>query len=399
MADNIVAAGTILPNTAGNSLPGPSQGHNINKRRKWVRPSSPLIEKIQEVVKSQPRFLVMSRIEENENLRRKIRLPKCHFDLAKFPKATTPNSVYERTFYELLSTRFHGFKRIYTDGSKSGASVGCAFAVEGSNFKFGLPEETMGLDPCSEQAVVHQGRCVAVALFYTKVYKRGGHRDENPRRAYISNPRIPVCEFCDAPLSVYHILVECRKYSPIRLALNFKDSLDYGHNIPGEFVVSPSNIEGGGKIFALDCKQGLSDGFYIAQQIINVLLFGLVAWVSWRILHNSSRAKNGSTSKIVLITGSIGYMYVEPNLQPYLKARSLNLGYWYEGRHFQKMENSWLDGFPTEDNTVRTSQFGTKQQTDSTDQDPNLDISVLSSLAQHETRASVNYDTEAGSKT
>nr|CAD7599540.1 unnamed protein product [Timema genevievae] len=34
----------------------------------------------------------------------------------------------------------------------------------------------------------------------------------------------PVCEFCDAPLSVYHILVECRKYAPIRLALNFKAS-------------------------------------------------------------------------------------------------------------------------------------------------------------------------------
>nr|CAD7196215.1 unnamed protein product [Timema douglasi] len=33
----------------------------------------------------------------------------------------------------------------------------------------------------------------------------------------------PVCEFCDAPLSVYHILVECRKLAPIRLALDFND--------------------------------------------------------------------------------------------------------------------------------------------------------------------------------
>nr|CAD7258401.1 unnamed protein product [Timema shepardi] len=52
----------------------------------------------------------------------KIRLPQCHFDLAKFPKATTPHFLYERTFNELLATRFLGFKRIYTDGSKCGAS-------------------------------------------------------------------------------------------------------------------------------------------------------------------------------------------------------------------------------------------------------------------------------------
>nr|CAD7409399.1 unnamed protein product [Timema cristinae] len=51
------------------------------------------------------------------------RVSTCHFDLAKFPKATTPNFVYERTFYELLSTHFHGFNRIYTDGSKFGAPM------------------------------------------------------------------------------------------------------------------------------------------------------------------------------------------------------------------------------------------------------------------------------------
>nr|CAD7199404.1 unnamed protein product [Timema douglasi] len=32
----------------------------------------------------------------------------------------------------------------------------------------------------------------------------------------------PVSEFCDAPLSVYHILVKCRKYAPIHLTLDFK---------------------------------------------------------------------------------------------------------------------------------------------------------------------------------
>nr|CAD7263591.1 unnamed protein product [Timema shepardi] len=37
----------------------------------------------------------------------------------------------------------------------------------------------------------------------------------------------PVCGFCDAPLSVYHILVECRKLAPIRLALDFKGDMLY----------------------------------------------------------------------------------------------------------------------------------------------------------------------------
>nr|CAD7434233.1 unnamed protein product [Timema monikensis] len=70
MADSIVAAGTVLPNTACNLLPGPSQGRNIDKRRKRVRPSSPTLGKIQEVVRPQPRFLVMSRVEEYEDLKR-----------------------------------------------------------------------------------------------------------------------------------------------------------------------------------------------------------------------------------------------------------------------------------------------------------------------------------------
>nr|CAD7440676.1 unnamed protein product [Timema bartmani] len=67
-ADNLLSAGTVLP--AGNTLPGPSQGRNTDKRRKRVRPSSPELEKIQEVVRPQPRFLVMSRAQENECLKR-----------------------------------------------------------------------------------------------------------------------------------------------------------------------------------------------------------------------------------------------------------------------------------------------------------------------------------------
>nr|CAD7461716.1 unnamed protein product [Timema tahoe] len=70
MADNLITAGTVLPNSSGTSLPSPSQGHNIDKRQKWVRQSSPIMEKTQEVVRPQPRFLVMSRAKENQNMRR-----------------------------------------------------------------------------------------------------------------------------------------------------------------------------------------------------------------------------------------------------------------------------------------------------------------------------------------
>nr|CAD7461333.1 unnamed protein product [Timema tahoe] len=62
MADNLLSA--------GNSLPGYSQGRINDKRWKRVRPSSPILEKIQEVVRPQPCFLVMSRVDGNENLKR-----------------------------------------------------------------------------------------------------------------------------------------------------------------------------------------------------------------------------------------------------------------------------------------------------------------------------------------
>nr|CAD7265426.1 unnamed protein product [Timema shepardi] len=51
-ADTLLSASTVLPNLANNSLPGPSQDRNIDKRRK------------------QPRFLVMSPEDGSENLKR-----------------------------------------------------------------------------------------------------------------------------------------------------------------------------------------------------------------------------------------------------------------------------------------------------------------------------------------
>nr|CAD7204364.1 unnamed protein product [Timema douglasi] len=71
MAEHIVTAGTVLPNSAGISLPGPSQGCNIDKRRKRVRPSSLVIV---EMVRPQPRFLVMSRDDANGNLKHSLHI-------------------------------------------------------------------------------------------------------------------------------------------------------------------------------------------------------------------------------------------------------------------------------------------------------------------------------------
>nr|CAD7458494.1 unnamed protein product [Timema tahoe] len=62
-ADTSLSTSTVLTNLSGNSLPGPSQGRNIDKRRKRVRLSIPQLEEVQEVVRPQPRFLVMSRAE------------------------------------------------------------------------------------------------------------------------------------------------------------------------------------------------------------------------------------------------------------------------------------------------------------------------------------------------
>nr|CAD7440969.1 unnamed protein product [Timema bartmani] len=56
-ADTSLSTSTVLTNLSGNSLPGPSQGRNIDKRRKRVRLSSPQLEEVQEVVRPQPRFL------------------------------------------------------------------------------------------------------------------------------------------------------------------------------------------------------------------------------------------------------------------------------------------------------------------------------------------------------
>nr|CAD7401118.1 unnamed protein product [Timema cristinae] len=61
--DILLSAGTILPKHTAISLPDPSQGRNVDKRRKQVRQSSPCVNETQEVEASQPLFLVMSRVE------------------------------------------------------------------------------------------------------------------------------------------------------------------------------------------------------------------------------------------------------------------------------------------------------------------------------------------------
>nr|CAD7411956.1 unnamed protein product [Timema poppensis] len=56
-ADTLLSLGTVLQNPSGNSLLGPLQGFNNEKRRKLVRLFSPILVKIQEMVKTQPHFL------------------------------------------------------------------------------------------------------------------------------------------------------------------------------------------------------------------------------------------------------------------------------------------------------------------------------------------------------
>nr|CAD7407521.1 unnamed protein product [Timema poppensis] len=64
-------ADTVMPNPAGISLPGHSQGQNSEKKRKRERPFSPILND-QEGVRPQSRFLIMSRAGKDKNLKRVI---------------------------------------------------------------------------------------------------------------------------------------------------------------------------------------------------------------------------------------------------------------------------------------------------------------------------------------
>nr|CAD7263374.1 unnamed protein product [Timema shepardi] len=69
----------------------------------------------------------------------------------------------------------------------------------------------VGFDPCS-------GQWVLMALFSTKVWKRGGHLAKTLLLAYfidhgflLRGDPSSVCELCDVLLNVYHFLAVCRK--------------------------------------------------------------------------------------------------------------------------------------------------------------------------------------------
>nr|CAD7603605.1 unnamed protein product [Timema genevievae] len=82
----------------------------------------------------------------------------------------------------------------------------------------------MGFNPCSEQAAVHQGRCVAMALFYKKVSKSGGHRDKAPRRAYISNPQIFIKRgLTSSPLNEYELMIAGHLVDPSDIPVSWSD--------------------------------------------------------------------------------------------------------------------------------------------------------------------------------
>nr|CAD7441802.1 unnamed protein product [Timema bartmani] len=63
----LLSAGTVLPKHTGISMPNHSQGRNVDKRWKQVKQSSPCVNETQEVEGPQPLFLVMSRVEDDEN--------------------------------------------------------------------------------------------------------------------------------------------------------------------------------------------------------------------------------------------------------------------------------------------------------------------------------------------
>nr|CAD7205056.1 unnamed protein product [Timema douglasi] len=63
---------TVLPDLSGILPSSPSQGRTDEKRWKRIRSSSHILRKTQQVVRLQPRFLVMYRVEVNENLKRTI---------------------------------------------------------------------------------------------------------------------------------------------------------------------------------------------------------------------------------------------------------------------------------------------------------------------------------------
>nr|CAD7198010.1 unnamed protein product [Timema douglasi] len=250
MADNIVAAGTVLPNTAGNSLPSPSQGRNIDKRRKRVRLSSPLLGKIQEVGRPQPHFLVMSRVEDNEDLKRvspfilervingaaksEVSIRKLRDGTLMIQTTTDTQSSNIMAIFEIpLSNTTHIPVKVEPHRFLN-VCKGCGEAVKAS------PTGVLKKD---QRETTEKNYIKKASMALTKPLRKAPTTQflqNKPKpllkreiQVIVTRLRVghtflihgflppPVCEFCDAPLSVYPIL-ECRKYAPIRLTLNFK---------------------------------------------------------------------------------------------------------------------------------------------------------------------------------
>nr|CAD7407938.1 unnamed protein product [Timema poppensis] len=101
--DILLSAGTILPKHTGISLPDPSQGRNVDKRRKQVKQSSPCVNETQEMEGPQPLFLVMSRLEYGDPLP-KVLSDTCtpeESTLRPFPKSYSWNTP--RSFALVIS--------------------------------------------------------------------------------------------------------------------------------------------------------------------------------------------------------------------------------------------------------------------------------------------------------
>ena len=52
--------------------------------------------------------------------------PNLNFELAEYLKIITPDQCYAQNFTRLCNNQYHGYTKLYTDGSKRKVGVGAA---------------------------------------------------------------------------------------------------------------------------------------------------------------------------------------------------------------------------------------------------------------------------------
>ena len=67
--------------------------------------------------------------------------PNINFELAEYRKIITPNQYYVQNFRRLCNNQYHGYTKLYTDGSKRKVGVGAAVVWSWNVRKASLPAE------------------------------------------------------------------------------------------------------------------------------------------------------------------------------------------------------------------------------------------------------------------